>query len=411
MPDKKKILIMMPAMYIGGAERSLLGLLEALDYSRVDVSLFLFRHEGEFMNRIPPQVQVLPEVDRYRTFDVPIRDLLCSRKCLFGMARLLSKIALRMHCAFTGETPGTWMSLQYTSHYLQPLLPAIPGEYDLGINFLSVADTLCNKVHAKVRITWCHTDYDTLNPSRRMDRDTYAMCDYVATVSEPCRAKLLKHYPELQDKAIVVENTLATDLMKAEATRDAPNEMEANKGVRLLSIGRYCEAKNFDNLPDICKKVRAMGHDVTWYIIGYGGDEELIRQKIAEAGMEDYVVLLGKKENPYPYIAECDLYVQPSRYEGKSVTVREAQALGKPVVITRYATSANQLEDGVDGMIVPMDNEGCAAGIAALLNDPKKMRRLAEACSARDYSNADEVNVLYSLMNQDTALYSKRPVG
>ena len=94
----------------------------------------------------------------------------------------------------------------------------------------------------------------------------------------------------------------------------------------------------------------------------------------------------------------CDLYVQPSLLEGKSVAVREAQMLGKPVVITDYATSSSQLEDGVDGVIVPMDNEGCAAGIAALLRDPEKMRQLSETCKARDYSNAQEVEKLYKLM-------------
>lgn len=88
-------------------------------------------------------------------------------------------------------------------------------------------------------------------------------------------------------------------------------------------------------------------------------------QKITEAGMQERVIILGKKDNPYPYMRACELYVQPSRYEGKAVTVREAQLLGKPVVITSYATSASQLEDGVDGVVVPMDNAGCAAGIAA----------------------------------------------
>ena len=109
-------------------------------------------------------------------------------------------------------------------------------------------------------------------------------------------------------------------------------------------------------------------------------------------------MILGKKDNPYPYIAACDLYVQPSRYEGKAVTVREAQMLGKPVVITNYATSASQLEDGVDGIVVPMDNEGCAEGIAALLRSPEKMAQLAENCRERDYSNAQEIEKIYSMM-------------
>ena len=140
------------------------------------------------------------------------------------------------------------------------------------------------------------------------------------------------------------------------------------------------------------------GLDVKWYLIGYGGDEPRIRQKIAEAGMEERVIILGKKDNPYPYLRACDLYVQPSRYEGKAVTVREAQLLGKPVVITNYATSGSQLEDGVDGVVVPMDNAGCAAGIAALLRDPARMRRLSENCKKRDYTNSAEVEKIYALM-------------
>ena len=114
--------------------------------------------------------------------------------------------------------------------------------------------------------------------------------------------------------------------------------------------------------------------------------------------MEDRVIILGKKENPYPYIKACDLYVQPSRYEGKAVTVREAQMLCKPVVITRYATSASQLEDGVDGVIVPMDNEGCAKGIAAVIQDEKLRQHLIENTRNRDYSNAEEIEKIYQVM-------------
>ena len=94
----------------------------------------------------------------------------------------------------------------------------------------------------------------------------------------------------------------------------------------------------------------------------------------------------------------CDLYVQPSRYEGKAVTVCEAQLLGKPVVITSYATSASQLEDDVDGVIIPMDNAGCAAGIVALLRDPAQMQQLSENCASRDYTNSAEVEKIYALM-------------
>ena len=122
------------------------------------------------------------------------------------------------------------------------------------------------------------------------------------------------------------------------------------------------------------------------------------RSRIQEAGMGESVVILGRKGNPYPYIRACDLYVQPSRYEGKCVSVLEAQILGKPVVIANYPTAQSQLEDGVDGVIVPQDNEGCAMGIARLLEDTVKMAALCKSCELNDYSGAGEAEKLYALV-------------
>lgn len=123
----------------------------------------------------------------------------------------------------------------------------------------------------------------------------------------------------------------------------------SRRGIKLLSIGRFCTAKNFDNIPNICHRLCEKGLDVYWYIIGFGSEEGLIKRKIKENRMEERVILLGKKDNPYPYIKHCDLYVQPSRFEGKCVSVREAQMLGKPVVITDYPTAKSQLKNGIDG--------------------------------------------------------------
>ena len=388
----------MPSMFIGGAERSLLGLFEVIDYEKYDVSLFLYRHEGEFLSYIPEQVHLLPSMKEYGTFDVPIRSLLFSRRWMFGLARLISKVALKLHCLISGEKKGVWMSMQYTARYLLPLLPEIPGEYDLGVMFLGVADPLIHKVKAKKKVTWCHTDYDTLYPNKGMDRKTYEAVDHVVFVSDACREKMTRLYPALTDKTRVIENILGEKLLLQQAEVPVNDMPHLDDGYILLSIGRISNAKNFDNVPGICKSLLDKGLNVKWYLIGYGGDESLIRQKIAESGMEQNVIILGKKENPYPYIKACDLYVQPSRYEGKCVTVREAQMLGKPVVITRYATSSSQLEDGVDGVIVPMDNESCAEEIAALLSNPERMTRLSRACQGRDYSNRQEIDKLYLMM-------------
>ena len=114
--------------------------------------------------------------------------------------------------------------------------------------------------------------------------------------------------------------------------------------------------------------------------------------------MEGQVIILGKKENPYPYIKACDVYVQPSRYEGNAVTVREAQMLCKPVIVTNYATASSQIHNGLDGIIVPMDNEGCAAGIVQYLQNMEKRQVIVDYLASHDYGNTGEVKIFYELL-------------
>lgn len=394
----KKILFIMPSLFIGGAERSLLGLLNMIDYSVYDVTLFLYRHEGEFLQYIPSKVKLIPPMEEYATFDVPIKDLLFGKKWRFGIARIWSKIAMKAHCIKTHEQPGVWMAMQYISKSLLPLLPDIPGKYDAAISFLGVPDVLVEKTNAKKKVAWNHTDYTILNPDKNRDREVYSNIDYIVSVSTPCTTQFLKVYPELSNKAVTIENLLSIDFLEQQASEQVTDMVRKEHEFILLSVGRFSDAKNFDNVPAICKKIRESGKDVIWYIVGYGSDESLIRQKIYENGMEDFVVLLGKKSNPYPYIKNCDVYVQPSRYEGKAVTVREAQALHKPVVITNFATSSSQLADGYDGIIVPMDNEGCARGIVQLLDNKQQMKRLSDNTCQVDYSNNSELDKLYQII-------------
>ena len=152
-------------------------------------------------------------------------------------------------------------------------------------------------------------------------------------------------------------------------------------------------------MPDICKRIRETGCNVYWYIIGYGGDEALIRSKIKEAEMEEYVILLGKKENPYPYMKACDIYVQPSRFEGNSVTVREAQMLCKTVIVTDYPTAQSQIQQGVDGVIVPLDNMECARGIVEVIKNRDLQNKLIAYLQTHDYGNEREVEKIYQLID------------
>lgn len=396
---KKSLLIVSHALELGGAERSLIGLLDALDPAVWEVDLFLLRHEGELMPEIPEHVRLLPRMPAYTVLARPMADTLREGHFLLTAARLAGKIAAAGYTRRHGYMESG-VALEYSHKFTCPLMPRIQPDktYDLALSFLTPHYFVARKVRALKKIAWIHTDYTRVRvdiPSETAMWDAY---DHIASVSDAVTRGFVQTFPGLKEKVILVENILPERLVKRQAEAFSADLDMPAKGIRLLSVGRYCSAKNFDNVPEICARLIRSGLDVYWYIIGFGPDEQLIRDRVAQEHMEDRVILLGKKENPYPYIKACDLYVQPSRYEGKAVTVREAQMLGKPVVITRYETSASQLEEDVDGVVVPMDNEGCALGIGALLRDAPTMKRLADACRARDYSNASEAEKLNRIM-------------
>lgn len=396
----KKILIVSHAMELGGAERALLGLLECIDPSRVSVDLFLLRHEGELLDLIPDYINLLPAIPAYTVLARPIAQTIREGHLVLSAARLIGRYKAKQYDKkhdLTTSAVAIEYSHKYTKRFMPPIQPE--EEYDLAISFLTPHYFVAEKVRAKKKIAWIHTDYSVVQVDVTSELAMWSRFDSIASISDNVTETFLSVFPSLKEKMILIENILPRALIHRQADAFAVNDEMPNDGsMKLLSIGRFSNAKNFDNIPDICRRVLGSGLDIKWYLIGYGGEEPLIRRRIAEAGMEDRVIILGKKENPYPYIKACDLYVQPSRYEGKAVTVREAQMLCKPVVITRYATSASQLEDGVDGVIVPMDNEGCAKGIAAVLRDPERMKQLTNACAQRDYTNADEIGKIYQII-------------
>ena len=219
--------------------------------------------------------------------------------------------------------------------------------------------------------------------------------DKIVAISVAVKESFLKKFPMLEDKIIMIENTVSRKFIECQANEiDVLNQLD-QKSVRLLSIGRFCHPKNFDNIPEICSLLIKQGHNVKWYIIGFGEDENLIKSKIKEYGMERSVIILGKKINPYPYIKACDIYVQPSRYEGKAITVLEAQALNKPVIITNYGTASSQLRDGSNGIIVSLDTPICAKEMGKVIDDMKLQKNLIENCKHTKFPN--DFSTLYDL--------------
>lgn len=401
---KARIFIAMHYMEIGGAETALVGLLNALDPARVDVDLFLYDHRGEMMQFIPEWVNLLPQIPKYSVLERPIVELVKRGFWGIAAARLWAKCWSQKAYKRSGSTLENNGGLDKMSKCSTPLLPKINPSvtYDLAISFLTPHRIVAEKVKAKKKIAWIHTDYTRVWVDAEDELKVWQKYDYVASISGDVTNTFLQVFPSLAPKIVEIENILSPTFVRKRAElQDVDKEIRHEGAITLLSVGRFSDAKNYDNVPDICKRlINKTKLNIKWHIIGYGGDEALIRQKIKEAGMEEHVILLGKRTNPYPYIKTCDIYVQPSRYEGKSVTVREAQMLCKPVVVTNYPTAPSQIRSGIDGVIVPMDNEGCAHGLAEVICDKPLQERIIAHLKTHDYGNESEVEKIYTLINE-----------
>lgn len=395
---KKKILISMYSLNIGGAERSLIGLLESFNYNKYDIDLFLYRHEGEFLSYVPKEVNLLPTIKEYTTFERPIKEILQEGHLYLGCMRVLAKIKTNIRNDGIKKEQRTYKQMQYTWHYSMPKLPKIDKDYDIAISFLGPHNFILDKIQAKLKFGWNHTDYFTIvNPDKKLDEKMWNKLDYIVHVSEECESSFLKVFPNLKNKSIVLENIISSSFVKEQSRENIVDEMPDDGSLKVCSVGRFSDAKGFDLAVLACRKLVQLGYDIKWYIVGYGGQEKYLKQLIKENKMEDRFILVGKKVNPYPFMKQCDIYCQPSRYEGKAVTVREAQILGKPVVITNYPTSKSQVQDKVDGVITSMGIDGIVEGLKSLIQDKELRERLITNTLKKDYSNSDEIEKLYDL--------------
>lgn len=399
---RPRIFINIHYLEIGGAESSLIGLLQSMDPERVEVELFLNDHRGEMMKYIPAWVKVLPECKEYTMIERPVAEAVKAGCLRVAAARLWAKLRFRLYAMRKRPSDGSAI-FGYVGKYVTRVLPSLArlGEYDLAVSFVAPHDIVLDKVRAKKKICWIHTDYSRIDVDAALELPVWSGYDYIASVSDDVTRCFCQVFPSLREKTVVIENILSPAFIRSRAAGPRPDDMPPTEGGPiLLTIGRYSYPKRLEDIPSICRRLRERGIALKWYIIGYGGSDGHIRAAISREGVEDAVILLGKKENPYPYIASCDWYVQPSRYEGKSVCVREAQILGKPVIVTAYPTAASQVRDGVDGVIVPMATDACAEAVCEVLRNTALRDDLAGNIARCDYGNEGEIDKIYALIKR-----------
>ncbi|MEH6947938.1 glycosyltransferase [Bacillus sp. JJ634] len=385
-------------MEVGGVERSLISMLENFDYKNYSVDLMLYSHQGDFMDLVPNKVHLLNEVPQYSTFRKSISETLKDKQYSIGLGRILSKINADLIGKLKKvEEPG-YYQMQLMWRYILPFLPKMDKEYDAAISFLWPHYFVAEKVKAKKKLAWIHTDYSKVETNIKMDLKMWSKFDHIIAVSEACKQSFLTKYPVLEHKVKVIENITSPAFIKKMANEEVENPMINDNRFKIITVARLSHAKGIDNAVKALKILKDKGYkEIAWYIVGYGGDEAMIKKLITENRLEDQFILLGKKKNPYPFIKAAELYVQPSRYEGKAVTVTEAKIIGKPVLITNYSTAKSQIKDGTDGVICDLNVEGLAVGIEKLYKNDKLRSLLIRYVDGNNYSNSNELQNLYDI--------------
>lgn len=397
----KKILIASFDLEIGGVERSLINMLNNLDYGRYGVDLMLYSHTGEFFKFLSPMPNLLPENRGYRTIRRGIGEIFREGHYLIGGTRLLAKSLAYYFSGKKGAKESSYYQLQWMCSLSSPFFPKLEKEYDIAISYLWPHYYVLNNVKARKKIGWIHTDYSAIDIDVRKDLKMWSRLDHIIAVSEECASAFLKRYPSLASKVKVIENITSGEFIKKMSEEPVDDgETCSNKDTfNLLTVGRFSHAKGIDNGVRALKILRDKGYkEIKWYVIGYGGDEDMIRKLIEENDLKDSFIILGKKTNPYPHMKRCNLYVQPSRYEGKAVTVTEAQILGRAVLLTNYLTASSQVEHLEDGYITENSVKGIVSGIETLYMDEKLRKLLEKNCEKKNFSNNEELIKLYELV-------------
>lgn len=397
----KKMLVIIPDLKSGGAEKSLINFLSVCDSKRYSIDLLLFSHTGTFLHQIPESVTLLPlNPILVRLFSKNQDEIKTIKKnhqtqYWYGLMIKVLGTAVGKVLTFGDIYKSRQMRWKIIYHFL---IPKMKQHYDIVMAYLEgeCSYYALDKVLADRKICWVHSNYNNLGYSARLDKSIFNKADAVVTISDVCIKALQDNFYEMQDRIVRLENISSEFLVQQKSQQDKQALVCSDSDV-LLSIGRLTYPKGFDLAIDAAGVLRNKGIQFQWYIIGDGCLRNELEKKISDLSLEDHVKLLGIKENPYPYIANCKVFVQPSRYEGKSVVLDEAKILAKPIIVTNYPTVYDQIVDSKEGIIVEQTPESIAEGIAILLTNDEKREAISEYLSQHHYGNESEIEKYYEV--------------
>lgn len=391
---KKKLLFVIDSLEIGGAEKSLISLLNMLDSSLFEVDLLLFKEGGDLERYVPKYINILPVPDYYR--------FLKNEKFEFGknIKFLHHRLKTSFYLRINSLKIRRLHSEQVVYKSIHKIFDVIDKKYDAAIAYSQGMPTyfVANKVNALKKLAWINTDYVNTLYDKEIDYESYKFINKIITVSKNTKDSVAGIREEYRKKAEIILDIVNPNMIQNLASENKVLEYE-HSCINILTVGRLVSAKAYDKAIEVAKLLKNAGYNFKWFVLGEGPDRENLQQLIKKDDLTDYFILLGKKLNPYSYMKKCDIYVQTSIKEGFGLTVCEAKILKRPIVCTNFPTAREIINDGVDGLIVEHDIESIYNGIKKYIDDSHfKEKIMKKLSSIEPYSSIGEVEKFYELV-------------
>ena len=393
MKAKKHLLFTIDSLTIGGAEKSLVTLLNLLDYSRYEVDLQLFAYGGAFTKFIPKEVNILPPLNYSKFISSPLRKQLL---CPFMLWRRI-KFSILLRKSGLSHADKAYLYWRTIGKYIEKSTV----KYDIAIAYAQGVPTfyIIDKICARKKLVWVNVDYYLKDKTRDFQRRFYEECDVIVPVSDSVLEFFgTSVYPELKDKMKVVWDIVDCSIIERMATLPSEKQIEKSSPV-LMTAGRLNKPqKGYDLALMAAKVLRDRGIKFRWYAIGDGPYRDEMEDFIVKNQLQDVFILLGFTANPYSYMSQCDVYVQTSRHEGFGLTVAEARILNRPVVCTNFEACTMQMIDGKNGLITSFEPNDIADAIERLLTDKQLYAEIQEYLKNEKKGNTEEIEKFYQLI-------------
>ncbi|HAT4110849.1 glycosyltransferase [Clostridium perfringens] len=371
----KSILFMLINMNIGGTEKALINMLHELQKEKYKVTVLLLEKYGGFLDQIPDWVEVkyLSEYKNLKKYinEPPkknVKELLSKKEYINAFNLFLSYCISKLKD-----------DISYYYKYLLTDVSDLEEEYDIAVAYAGPMDFItyfvANKIRAKKRVQWIHFDISKIGFNKRFAENMYSKFDKIFVVSEEGKNKLNLLIPSLSDKTEVFFNIISSTLIKNMAENEEGFNDNYN-GIRILTVGRLSREKGQDITISVLEKLIKQGYEVRWYCIGEGNMRKELEDMIKNKNLQDNYILLGSKRNPYPFMKECDIYVQSSRHEGYCITLAEARCFNNPIITTNFIGANEQIIHEKNGLICECNENEIYKAIKKIIGDKEVIFKL-----------------------------------